>query len=227
MRSNILFGVFVLCGLINLWAEATSNVTLVFISKPLLMILLGLWLWSKTNLRTRLQKFTFGALIFSCGGDTLLMFVEQGGGEQFFLFGLGSFLIAHIFYSLGFWGRREGVRGFVQEQPVWGIPLILYGALLLIYLYSDIPDPMKVPVIVYSSVIVLMALTALNLSGLVPQQMFGLIMAGVMLFVFSDTLIALSKFKSGQLSPLVARLLIMSLYISGQALIAKGVALDK
>lgn len=191
------------------------------------MILLGLWLWAKTNLQTRLQQFTLGALIFSCGGDALLMFVEQGGGEQFFLFGLGSFLVAHIFYSLGFWGGRNGRRGFVEQKPWWSIPLILYGLFLLVYLYADIPDPMKVPVVVYSTVIVLMALTALNLSGNIDEHMFRLIMVGVLLFVFSDTLIALSKFKSGQLSPLLSRLLIMGLYISGQALIAKGVALDK
>ena len=59
------------------------------------------------------------ALVFSVGGDTLLMFVEGDPGRpQFFLFGLASFLVAHIFYLIAFAKYPSDQLGLINRKKM-------------------------------------------------------------------------------------------------------------
>jgi uncharacterized membrane protein YhhN len=86
---------------INLIAVLAGQQTLIWISKPLMMPLLALWLWNTTP-ASRLRNGWLIGLAFSTLGDILLMFP----GSLNFLLGLSAFLLAHVSYI---WAIRTGL----------------------------------------------------------------------------------------------------------------------
>lgn len=214
-----LLQLFFLLMVFNLAAEYCEYVLGIYLTKPLLLTVLSLWFYLTVKSDwVSSQKWILAGLIFSIGGDTLLMFVENGGASSlFFTLGLGSFLVTHICYAVGFLKYEDPQKGRVARQLWLAIPLVIYFIINLWILYPALPADLKIPVIVYSSMITIMALTAVNLQGLFPEKHFPLLLMGVLLFVFSDTIIGLNKFIT---SIPYARLLIMIPYLLGQYLIA-------
>ena len=105
---------------INLIAVLAGQQTLIWISKPLMMPLLALWLWNTTP-ASRLRNGWLIGLAFSTLGDILLMFP----GSLNFLLGLSAFLLAHVSYI---WAIRTGLpqeRGFLRQQRYYA-PAILF-----------------------------------------------------------------------------------------------------
>lgn len=221
---RILLYAYLLLGLLTLWAEHRQSEFLIFATKPLLLSLLSLWFYLRLRpMEERFPRFVLAGLIFSIGGDTLLMLVENGPkGEQFFLLGLGSFLLAQLSYLLGFASYPGAKGGDVVKAPwrVW--PFALYLAGIIIVLWPGIPGAMKAPVAVYACAIVGMAIAAFNLRPMLARGVFQGLMAGVLFFILSDSLIALSKFRSGAITIPYPRLLIMSTYLLAQYLIARN-----
>jgi len=78
---------------------------------------------------------------------------------------------------------------------------------------------MKVPVILYMVIILLMLLSALNRYGKVNGLSYILVVIGAMLFVISDSLIAITKF---HMNINFGGIVIMITYVAGQYLIALG-----
>ena len=192
---------------------------IIMFSKPLLMPILAWWFWRQTRpANGRVRTFLLLGLLFSCGGDTLLMLVDHGPKEpSYFLLGLGSFLIAQLCYIVAFASFPRFKEGVVQRHP-WLVLLFLgYWYWVLTSLWGGIPAGMRLPVAFYALAIAGMALMALHLSGRVAASIFQGLFLGVALFVLSDTLIAFNKF--GDPVP-YARLLIMLTYLSAQLLIA-------
>lgn len=220
-RLLILF--FALC-LANLFFEFQFSKIGIFCTKPFLMITLSIWFYLKTKDNfTAFHKFLLAGFIFSTFGDTFLMFVEnQPPRPEFFLYGLGSFLITHICYLLAFLKFPFKEKGLIQRKPFWLIPFILLFFGNIFTLWSGIPATMKIPVVVYSLAIVLMAIGALNLKGKTSEPVFKWIFIGAILFVISDSLIGLNKFRGDDFQIPLVRILIMSFYLSGQYLLAKG-----
>ena len=79
---------------------------------------------------------------------------------------------------------------------------------------------MKLPVTVYAGIISVMALSVLNLKGKVTDSVFWTLLAGAMLFLISDSSLAVAKFGKAFDG---ARLTIMVTYIGGQYLLVRGV----
>lgn len=219
MPDRILLLLYASLSMVHLGAEELQIEWLILLTKPLLVSLLAWWFWRVTMGRpSRFRKFLFLGLVFSVGGDTLLMFVEHGPQlEVFFLLGLGSFLIAQLCYTYALWAYKELKRGIVYQKPWLAIFFLAYLGWILGTLWTDIPAPMRLPVGVYATAIVAMAIYAANLHGrTVPNSFWGFF-AGVLLFVLSDTLIALNKFGE----PIAgARFAIMFTYLAAQFLIA-------
>ncbi len=217
----ILFG---LLSIINLGAEFTHWRVLIFLTKPLLMILLSVYFYLNTKERpSAFSKLILGGFIFSIAGDTFLMFVEDNPEKQlYFLLGLSSFLVTHICYLFAFLKYKTPIRGLIQRKP-W---LLLFFGLFLLgnlsFMWPDIPEDLKSPVAVYSIVIVMMAASSLNLSGKLPSSIFNILLLGALCFVLSDSIIGLNKFKSTELPLPYPRLLIMIPYLTSQYLLAKG-----
>ena len=217
-RHPLLIG-YIIVSILHLFGEQLQVENLILFTKPLLMPVLALWLWLETRPQAgTVRTFLILGLLFSCGGDTLLMFVEHGPQqEQFFLLGLGSFLIAQLCYVMALAKYPRFREGLVASHPWLTLLFLGYWYWVLESLWGGIPAAMRLPVAIYALAIVSMALMALNMSGRVSGRVFGGLFLGVALFVLSDTLIAFNKFDA----PIpYARLSIMVTYIAAQLLIA-------
>lgn len=159
-----------------------------YITKPSLLIALIFYFnnQSKTlNLKTRI--FILIALGFSLLGDILLMFVDQS--QNFFMFGLISFLLAHIFYCYIFLTNRNS-----KKNPMGLILVLLIYAIGLFYLMKDGLQDLLIPVIIYMLFILLMTVTAFLRYRTPASNSYMLVLVGAILFVVSDSILALNKF---------------------------------
>ena len=227
---------YILAAVIEIYAEATGNEVVRFFSKPLLMILLlAFYAQSVGNNWNKVHKFLATSMVFSWLGDVALMFVSNSPTDtsimglpknpNFFLVGLAAFLIAHMLYAIAFGNvSSKLVPPVLRSRPWVAIPLVIYMAGLLYYLVpaiggNDLTKPFLGPVIIYSAAIATMVAFALNRYGRVNDKSFILVFGGALLFMFSDSIIAINKF----IYPFAASgIFIMALYIAGQYFIAKG-----
>jgi uncharacterized membrane protein YhhN len=217
--KNVWLPAFILVSLVNLAGVALGNNDLIFYTKPLLMPLLAMWLAMETFGRPPrfLKKMLFAGLAFATLGDILLMFGDQ---PLFFMLGLVAFLFTHLSYIGGFSSIRNLDNGFLRSNSSRILPYALFAAGLLWGLWDGIPEAMQLPVTVYALVITAMTLSVVNIKGSIPAATFRMILAGAILFMLSDSLIAANRFGGGIPSP---GILIMATYIAGQFLIVKGV----
>lgn len=218
MKPSPLLYLFLLISILNLYAEYTQLEWLIFSTKPLLMTVLAYWYYSQERpVNNSFKRYILLGIIFSFGGDTLLMFVENGPKlEVFFLFGLGSFFLAQLSYGWAFLNFSAQPPGLLKRQPYWAVPFLLYLGIMLTMLWPGLNMEMKVPLSVYAGAIVVMSLAACHLKGVATEQYWRMLMSGVLLFVLSDSLIAINKF----VHPIAyARLWIMISYLAGQILI--------
>ena len=210
--------------IIHLFAIATVSDLIALVSKPLLMIVLILfYAQSVSSQWSTLHKLMVVAFFFSWIGDVALMFVAVN--ENFFLLGLVGFLIAHILYSVAFSKvTKPHVKSLLPTKFWVLIPLAVYMAALISVLVPAISgnpatQPFLIPVMVYSAAIASMVVFAVNRYKRVADNSFALVLGGALLFMFSDSIIAINKF----VQPFnMATIFIMLLYISGQYLIAQG-----
>jgi len=220
-KENIFLGLFFIATLLNLTAELTYNQTLTYISKPLLMIFLGLHFWTNRTKNRYINLILIG-LFFAFLGDVFLLFKNQGDSQTlFFLLGLGSILVTQLCYFLAFTSYAKG-KGFVKKQPWILLPFIFFLIGNTYMLWGDLPAAFRLPVFVYSLVIALMAMSCANLYKAIPARSFQLLFIGVLLFMLSDSLIGLNQFKQASVTVPYADFLIMGTYILAQYLIVKG-----
>ncbi len=220
---------YLLTAAIEIFSELTNNQMLRFISKPLLMIMLiAFYVQSINNQWNKIHKLMVAAFVFSWIGDVALMFVYKN--ENFFLLGLVGFLITHVLYTISFSGVTSKNVEAVLPKKVWIIaPLAMYMLALLSMLVPaitalQVTKPFLIPVLVYSIAIAIMVVFAINRYGRVDEKSFGLVFGGALLFMFSDSIIAVNKF----LYPFGSSgIFIMTLYTLGQYLIAKGMLKQK
>jgi uncharacterized membrane protein YhhN len=146
-------------------------------------------------------------LFFSAFGDFFLGYDPV----NWFVLGLGSFLVAHIFYILSLRPFFERV-GAIKRLPVV-VLYCLYGVCMFSLIYGGLGD-LFIPVFVYMTVLLLMGITTL----LSQKSNKWLIIGGVS-FILSDSLIGLDKFY--QPIPFES-LFIMSTYYLAQFSLVKG-----
>lgn len=159
-----------------------------YITKPSLLIALIIFFHGQSKaLSQKTRRITFLALVFSLLGDVLLMFVDIS--PHYFMLGLLSFLVAHVCYCLVFMINRNPNINFLAI----GVFLCSY-AFVLFYLLKDGLGTFLIPVIVYMIVILMMVMTAFLRQNKVPKKSFVLVFLGALLFVISDSILALNKF---------------------------------
>jgi len=178
-------------------------------AKPLLMITLGLYFFSATVGYPRWRVHVLAALVFSWAGDVFLI------SSDWFIAGLVSFLIAHIFYIVAY-QKTGAATGQLKAVDI--VKFVIYGAALIWFIYPGLGD-LLVPVLIYALVLLGMGVWAHKRRGATSTASFKLVALGAILFAISDGLIAVNKFAY----PIPAeRILIMSIYISAQYLIVQG-----
>jgi len=174
----------------DLFAVYNGNETLRYITKPLLMpLLIAFFIFQTREFASFLKKWVTLALVFSWAGDVLLIF--ESTSSNFFIFGLVAFLIAHIFYILFYENviRKEGLN----KNYWWFLPVIIYYIALIYFLSPNLGD-MKWPVRIYGIVISYMLIKALQTGGIKNLGAATLMIAGAVLFITSDSILAINKF---------------------------------
>jgi uncharacterized membrane protein YhhN len=209
----IIFWVLTFTDIIASWYNF-SNIH--FLVKPLLVpALILLLIFSKTNAENRWWLLT--GLFFSFLGDVFLLFESEN--VLFFIVGLASFLITHICYIAFFLKIRSAQTSLLRQQP-WLVALVTgYGCSLIMLLYPGLGD-LKIPVIIYAAVICFMLLCSLHVFYKTGRPANVYFVAGALLFILSDSLLAVNKF----LNPFPpAGVIIMLTYCAAQFFIVKGV----
>jgi uncharacterized membrane protein YhhN len=210
---------FVLASAGELLASFIQSEMIHLVCKPLIMAFLGIYYWASTANTEHRSSSVVVAILFSLAGDVQLML--QKNNELFFVFGLAAFLIAHIFYIFSYRQHRfeshpDELQGVQRIRLAF--PVILAGTGLVFVLYPVL-GALKVPVVLYSIVIVVMVLNALFRYGRTGAKSYWMVFIGAVLFMISDSMIAIDKF----LSPInEAEFLVMSTYIAAQFLIVEG-----
>jgi uncharacterized membrane protein YhhN len=108
--------------------------------------------------------------LFFCAAGDWFLFLEDSGGELFFLLGLLSFLVGHLFFAVSFDRNRKFFRDHVRrsqnvllERTPFGfnVTIIVY-AILMGYLLLPHIDAifLKIGVVLYAAIISLMLKSA-------------------------------------------------------------------
>jgi uncharacterized membrane protein YhhN len=211
---SISFGII---AILNLVSESIQSPELRLAVKPLICVLLFVYLATTTKLYGGFRKLIFTGLVFSFFGDIVLMFAAKG--PNFFMLGLVSFLIAHIFYSLAFY--RDFKNDPMASKKFGHLMLFLMGIFSLSYyaLLRPFLADLRIPVMVYIFIISIMAILAGYRYKRVNLISFRLIFTGAIFFVISDSALAYNKFVS---SYPYSGIIIMGTYIIAQYLITIG-----
>lgn len=184
-----------------------------YYTKPTL--LLSLFIFFITNSKKFDKKdrvVILCALGFSWFGDVCLLFENQS--SLFFIAGLTSFLLAHIFYCINFLKYRNPKRNSIPMLLGLGI----YGTIILLLIMNNLQE-LTIPVVIYMTVILIMIWAAYMRAGKVSSISYVLVFLGALLFVISDSILAMDKFYS----PVAfSSLLIMSTYGLAQFSIVIG-----
>jgi len=162
-----------------------QSIKLYSIFKPLTTILIiTIAIAIYQNAPNTYTTFILVSLGFSLIGDIFLI------NEKYFLYGLSSFLVAHIGFTIGF----TSINGFCWNVLPIAV-LIFIGVTFYLYLRKDL-HKFSIPVAIYIIVILIMNWQAIGLLYFKQSFTFWGIAFASILFSFSDSIIAYNKFKT-------------------------------
>ena len=163
-------------------------------------------------LRSRGERRDAGVLAlglaFSTAGDVLLDL-----DPRLFAFGLGAFLLTHLTYIRLF--ARNRTAGIRLDPPRLAAVLLIlvYSVTLSVWIVPSVGE-LAVPVVLY-----ICALTTMVCTAILARFQQRWVAVGAILFLISDSLLAIHKFKT----PVPLRdYLVWSTYYLGQCGIALG-----
>jgi uncharacterized membrane protein YhhN len=186
----IIFFLFIL--LINLLSIYFGINSLQFVSKSLLMPVLAIYFLMQTSrVNVGLKAWVVLALAFSWLGDLFLLFEKKD--PIFFLLGLSSFFVAQVFYIVFFHNirMRESIRGNALL-----LLLVIVYYFILISMISPFLGHLKLPVRIYGVVLSFMWMLAMHTLFSKNKRAGWWMTIGAVLFVASDSLLAINKFYS-------------------------------
>jgi uncharacterized membrane protein YhhN len=125
------------------------------------------------------------ALFLCAAGDVLL--------ELFFVAGMAAFALGHIAYIFCFleWGRVLGPNK--RDRPVAGLVVVVSLAMLG-WMVPGMGD-LLIPALIYQAIITVMVATAMVVKAPMLARL------GAVVFMLSDTLIAIGKFTNTSVPP--------------------------
>ncbi len=215
-RSAFLF-LFILMSTADLTAVSLNIGWLEIFAKPLIVpSLMGYYL----SYASPHSMIFILALVCCSLGDTLLLFESGGNGAM--VYGISAFLMAQGLFIFSY--RRYSFKknttelGHTYKMRI-AFPIILSGTGLCVILYPSL-GPLKIPVMIYALLLTGMVVSAVFRLGLTNSKSFWLVLSGALLFMLSDSVLAVNKF----FTPLDhASFWIMLPYCSAQFLIVEGI----
>ena len=186
---------------------------LVYVFKPLLMPTLILFVLISAKPQAGRKFIIITALFFALLGDVALIF-----DHQFFVFGLASFLITHIFYCIVFSKPiKLNTIIFNGKTLLVAIIFILFYVLLMSVLWEHLHE-LLVPVLIYGFVLTLMGYMAF----LRPiNSGYAKVLFGASFFIVSDAILAINFFLFSSALPFAPAFVIF-FYVLAQYLIVQG-----
>lgn len=153
-----------------------------------------------SQLKDTTGKVFIAGLVFSTFGDFFLDYDRL----NWFVFGLGSFFIAHVCYLIALKPLEKKKLMFIGLYGVYGIAMfsLIAGGL----------GELFIPVLAYMSILLIMAIMTL-----VSKRSNTWLILGGISFVFSDSLIGIDKFY--QPIPFASIVIMMSYYFAQYALL--------
>ncbi len=177
MRSKILQVLAIVSAILFIIGLITDNLVLRIITKPLPVISWALLIIPPKN---KYSKWILSGFVFSVAGDILLELPYD-----LFMYGLIAFLLAHINYIVAFTGRNK-------SPQIAALSILIIFAVIISFFILPGTGELKIPVLVYLSVILIMVWRAYAQQKYDKYAVFAF--WGSVLFLLSDTLIALNKF---------------------------------
>lgn len=176
--------------IIYVFGLAIQSVWIPYFAKPLLMPAL-MWVLTIVPANFKGKQIIFTGLIFAWLGDIFLLF--ESYNSDYFIAGLACFLLTHLCYIIFFIGIKSAALSFLKKQPFLVILTVFFCSGLLIFLFPFLGD-LKIPVLVYGTVICFMMLGSLHIYLKVNKPANNYFIIGAMFFLLSDSLLALNKF---------------------------------
>lgn len=220
MKKTVFHSLFLIIVLGNLTGKILQQPWMDYLFKPLIMVVITVYFLSHTRfIEKNVVKLAIFAFGFSWLGDVLLMF----GNHKFifFILGLVAFLAAQIFYIVLFIKTIElSIKtSFLRKKPYWLLAFVIYGLVIYILLFNHLDAVLKIAVFVYMLALLGMSSMALSRFGNVHPLSFILVFAGSVLFVLSDSMIAIHRF---WITIPLDGVWIMTTYMAAQYLIMRG-----
>ena len=209
MTTIILTVLAIISAVIHMWGEYQGPDILIYIFKPLTMVLIiTMAVLAKEPPSRKYKYLIIAGLLFSLMGDIFLMLPVD-----LFIAGLLSFLVAQLIYTYAFRTGRPLRFKFLAM-----LPFAVYGVIIYLILLPGLSG-MALPVAVYVIVILTMAWQAWDQWDDKRARWSLLAFIGAVLFVISDSILALNKFGEPFLA---ARALTLTTYFSAQWLISNS-----
>ncbi|WP_020568016.1 lysoplasmalogenase [Neolewinella persica] len=199
----------VISAIIAIVLDVTGNVTLYRSLKPLTTVLIILLPMIFGRMAPKAYwLLTVSGLLLCLIGDIFLLDSEN------FVFGLAAFLVAHVLFTISF--------VTLDKFKLYLTPLLLLLAFGLSYYYFLYPEleSLALPVFLYFLFIFVMCWQGVCLYLWKKTSAHRMIAVGVVLFLLSDSILALNKF----IAPFDwSGVLVLSTYWAAVALIANAV----
>jgi uncharacterized membrane protein YhhN len=188
------------------------------ICKPLLMVTLLIYFWSESDHRKdeKWVRHVTLALAFSWIGDIMLMFTHLS--FMLFLAGLSAFLFAHFIYVIAYIRATQHNKLHLKLSIV-PIVVLLYFILMASQIVPYVASIIQAPIAVYGFILFVMASVAWYRKGETNFLSFQWVFVGALLFIVSDSLLAINRF--AETLP-YANIAVMVTYIGAQWLIVTG-----
>lgn len=238
-KAKFTLYLFIVLASVEFYAEFVHHRELIFSIKPTLLPLLMLYYvfnvdgnWTKTH------RLMIWAIFFSWIGDVALVMTPDSPtdlevfgihkNQNFFFGGVGGFLVSHLFFISVYIQAKGNQVKTLFEQKKWPFVMVaIYIAAMIATISPRIyANPEKsaatIPVIIYALVIGSMLFFALNRYGKVNARSFRLVLIGSIIFLISDSMIAIN-FLAFEGSIPRAGFWIMTTFLAAEYLIAEGV----
>mgnify|MGYP001471675202 FL=1 len=176
--------------------SALGMVDLHLVFKPATMAIAIIFVATRaisTGAIGRFDALLLAALVFSLGGDVFLMLPgdQPLWGLPTFILGLGSFLVAHLFYIALF---CQGQAWFPSKRAL--LLVLGVGAAMYAIVWGGLGNDtvLKIAVAAYVTVISLMTAQAIGRAVTLGDSASRWVAVGACVFMVSDSLIAINKF---------------------------------
>ncbi|WP_392340004.1 lysoplasmalogenase [Moritella marina] len=176
--------VILMCALLHLYGAYKELKWLFYVFKPVTTLSIAALCWHLSPALSDYVWLILLGLLLSTLGDIFLMLPKDR-----FIPGLLSFLAAHVAYIVAFSMQLE-------ITYTWALitPLIIIAIVYLTLLWPSLAE-MKVPVLVYMSIIVVMAWISGERYFTLESSASFYAFIGAVVFLFSDATLAFDRFK--------------------------------